>query len=132
MSARSEHGGGAARYEASDARAKPLLVFGAALLGLVLVALGVCAWIVARRSAAFETRQRAHPMDAFRPIPTAPLLQPSPSVDMQAQRARERRLLATYGWVDPAEGRVRVPIERAMELVLEEGLPARASAEDAR
>src|SRR5690606_15668744 len=34
---------------------------------------------------------------------------------------------AGYAWIDREEGRVRLPIERAMELVLEEGLPARPS-----
>src|SRR5690606_8893218 len=33
------------------------------------------------------------------------------------------RLLTTYGWADKQEGRVRIPIDRAMEKALEEGLP---------
>lgn len=34
--------------------------------------------------------------------------------------ASEDALLETYGWVDKGEGVVRVPVERAKELVLEE------------
>jgi len=35
-------------------------------------------------------------------------------------RAREREELTTYGWVDQDKGTVRIPIERAMELVAAE------------
>lgn len=38
-------------------------------------------------------------------------------------RARTAELLSTYGWIDAQTGVVRVPIERAIELTLEEGLP---------
>jgi hypothetical protein len=35
----------------------------------------------------------------------------------------ERAALTTYGWVDRKSGVVRMPIERAMELLVERGLP---------
>jgi hypothetical protein len=35
------------------------------------------------------------------------------------------RKLATYDWVDKDKGTVRIPIERAMELIVERGLPVR-------
>jgi hypothetical protein len=38
-------------------------------------------------------------------------------------------LLEGYGWVDREAGVVRLPIERAMALVLERGLPTRPAAE---
>ena len=37
----------------------------------------------------------------------------------------EDRALATYGWANRKEGRVRIPIDRAMELQLERGFPTR-------
>jgi hypothetical protein len=40
-------------------------------------------------------------------------------------RATEDELLATYGWVDRNAGTIRIPIERAKELLLEKGLAAR-------
>ncbi len=36
------------------------------------------------------------------------------------KEARDRTELAEYGWIDESEGRVRLPIERAMELAVEE------------
>jgi hypothetical protein len=35
------------------------------------------------------------------------------------------RKLATYDWVDKNKGTVRIPIDRAMELIVERGLPVR-------
>jgi hypothetical protein len=35
------------------------------------------------------------------------------------------RKLATYDWVDKDRGTVRIPIDRAMELIVERGLPVR-------
>lgn len=36
------------------------------------------------------------------------------------QRRDDERRLASYGWVDPSRGVIRIPITRAMELVAEE------------
>lgn len=40
--------------------------------------------------------------------------------DRQANEAEQTERLGTYGFMDKAAGRVRVPIERAKELVLKE------------
>lgn len=55
-----------------------------------------------------------------------PLLQLAPEVDLQAFRAREDAELTTYGWIDRTAGVVRIPIDRAMELIAQRGLPARS------
>jgi hypothetical protein len=43
--------------------------------------------------------------------------------DLARLRAEEGATLSTYGWVDRAAGTVRIPIDRAMRLLLERGLP---------
>jgi hypothetical protein len=40
-------------------------------------------------------------------------------------RLDEEQTLATYGWIDEKTGTVRIPIERAMDLVAQRGLPTR-------
>jgi hypothetical protein len=40
-------------------------------------------------------------------------------------RAREEAILNTYGWADQNAGTVRIPIQRAKDLLLERGLPVR-------
>ena len=37
-------------------------------------------------------------------------------------------LIESYGWVDQKQGIVRVPIKRAMELLVERGLPVKDEA----
>jgi hypothetical protein len=53
-----------------------------------------------------------------------PRLQLSPPADMEAFRAREEGELTTYGWVNKTSGIVRIPIQRAMEILAQRGLPA--------
>ncbi|MCS7079333.1 MAG: hypothetical protein NZ585_04685 [Chloracidobacterium sp.] len=53
-----------------------------------------------------------------------PPLQESPEADMRAWRAKEDAHLRSYGWVSKEKGIVHIPIERAMQLTLERGLPS--------
>ena len=62
-------------------------------------------------------------------LPPGPRLQSSPVLDMEELRAREDSVLTSYGWVDRQAGIVRIPIDRAVELLLEKGLPAPPPAE---
>lgn len=57
-----------------------------------------------------------------------PREQISPRLDLQALRAREEAELNSYGWVDKKAGVVRIPIERAMELLSQRGSPGSANA----
>lgn len=48
-------------------------------------------------------------------------------------RAKEHEALTTYGWADKNAGQVRIPIERAKDLLIERGaLPVRGAAAPAR
>jgi hypothetical protein len=59
-----------------------------------------------------------------RVLPPAPRLQVTPVLDLKNYRDSQWEQLETYGWVDKEGGVVRIPIERAMDLVLERGLAA--------
>ena len=54
--------------------------------------------------------------------PPGPLLQPDPTRDMVQLRAAEDAALTSYGWVDRANGTVRIPIAEAMDRVAAQGL----------
>jgi hypothetical protein len=43
-------------------------------------------------------------------------------------RLKEEQTLNSYGWVDEKAGTVRIPIERAMDLLVQRGLPTRPQA----
>jgi len=55
--------------------------------------------------------------------PPGPLLQASPAEDMTAMRAENDRLLQHAGWVDRAQGTVRLPIGIAIDVLAARGLP---------
>ena len=51
--------------------------------------------------------------------------------DVADLHAREALLLDNYSWVDQSQGKVRIPIERAMELIAQRGLPVAPAVETA-
>ncbi len=54
-----------------------------------------------------------------------PVLQSDGVKDLEVFQAEQEKTLTTYGWVDKAQGTVRVPIEKAIDMVLKKGLSAR-------
>jgi hypothetical protein len=58
--------------------------------------------------------------------PPPPNLQKQPFKDVYMLRMGENEKLNSYGWVDKDGGLAHVPIDRAMELMLQRGFPARA------
>lgn len=54
-----------------------------------------------------------------------PRLQVDEHADYQAYKERQEKILGEYKWIDRNQGVVRIPIERAMELMMERGYPAR-------
>jgi len=58
-------------------------------------------------------------------VPPEPRLQRFPREDIMNFRIGEEAALHQYGWVDRNAGIVRIPIDEAMRLTLERGLPAR-------
>lgn len=49
-----------------------------------------------------------------------PKLQASPEAELEAMNEELEEQLASYGWVDPLERRVHIPVERAMEIVIDQ------------
>ncbi|HOE96475.1 MAG TPA: hypothetical protein PK847_07795 [Candidatus Sumerlaeota bacterium] len=116
------------RHERGDAPARPLLIgLGVIVLALIASMAGLAGLI--RVFDRFIPRQELgppHVLDlgpsAIPPAPTPPLLTSRRELD--EARAADLALLSTYGWVDRDQRIVRLPIDRAMALVAERGLPA--------
>jgi len=64
------------------------------------------------------------------PSPPAPGLEAQPGQDLAAYRDFEQVKLSTYRWVDRQAGLVAIPIDRAMDVVAQQGLPARPVSSD--
>ncbi len=57
-----------------------------------------------------------------------PQLEQRPVQELRVIRDAENEQLASYGWVDQSGGVVRIPIDRAIDLLSQRGLPARKQA----
>src|SRR5262249_28543418 len=57
------------------------------------------------------------------PLPPEPRLQVTPHPDLERFKAEQQAAVSTYGWVDQAQGVVRIPVDRAMDIVAARGLP---------
>jgi hypothetical protein len=53
------------------------------------------------------------------PVPPEPRLQVDPSEEFQKYLQQEKEILNSYAWTSRADGKVRIPIDRAMDLVVE-------------
>jgi len=61
-------------------------------------------------------------------FPPGPRIEEHPAIELNDLRSQEDKILSTYGWTDKRTGIVRIPIDRAMELQLQQGFPTRAAA----
>jgi hypothetical protein len=85
----------------------------------------------------FEGREKAASSAQVHPLavgqlkaPPIPNLQTQPFRDIHQLRQGEDEKLASYGWVDKDGGVTHIPIDRAMEVMLQRGFPVRAGGGD--
>jgi len=64
-------------------------------------------------------------------FPTPQLQTDDGSQDLVNLHAKEDLLLENYSWIYQSQGKVRIPIERALELIAQSGLPVASRAEEA-
>jgi len=111
-------------HETSDVNIRAILGFGVVSIGLNFIV-----WLLFQYFASREA-QRVPPeyplaVSQGERMPPEPRLQTAPREDLRELRASEDELLSSYGWVDRNAGIVRIPINEAMRLTLERGLPSR-------
>jgi len=130
------HGG----YERQDLQISGILYF---LLGLVVVT-GICLLGLRGVFAYLEHNEKGSqtavsplvtsvPEDSRHVAPGYPQSAfPNPKLEEDERgqlddiRMNEEKVLYSYGWVDEKAGKVHIPIERAMDLIVQRGLPVRA------
>jgi hypothetical protein len=117
------HGRGSS-HEASDANIRPIVWTGVALAGITLL-MGVVVYFVLR---SLEQPAIVYPnpmAQSESQLPPQPRLENHSGEELPELRSYEDHQLSTYGWADQKDRRVRIPIERAMELQLQRGFPVR-------
>ena len=76
----------------------------------------------------FQSREETSVANTVEPTKMfpQPQLQKTPIPDLKAIRAEEDKLLNGYAWVDQPKGVVRIPVDRAIEVLARRGLPTRS------
>ena len=76
----------------------------------------------------FQSREETSVANTVEPTKLfpEPQLQKTPIPDLKAIRAEEDKLLSGYAWVDQPKGVVRIPVDRAIEVLAQRGLPTRS------
>jgi hypothetical protein len=118
------------RHERRELSVRAVALFGLGLL-LVLGAVhfGMGAMFGSLRRDAEHRDVLPSPTAEPRLLPPAPRLEVTPQRDLEALKRVETERLGTYGWIDRSRGVVRIPIDRAVELVAQRGLPTRKAPE---
>src|SRR5579875_129345 len=111
-------------HETRDADVHKLMIFGIALLGLI-----VFGYVVTEISFHYLVgRRKITPPTTFfskSQMPPPPLEQQHVGTELQRYLEEENSVLNGYGWVDRKAGIVRIPIDQAMDSILQKGFPVR-------
>ena len=121
-----EHGGG---HEERDVSFRPVIGGLLGLLALLLASFVLMLLVFkffAVREAEYGPPANPLAQKFGRDVPPQPQLQTAPLQDLDALRAQEEAILNGYGWVDRKAGVVRIPVQRALELLAQRGVPTRA------
>ena len=116
------------KYETEDFNPRAIRWFAAGLAILtvtVFLSMGWLMWVLSdgRPPGQAVVTPAAPPIE----MSPAPELQVAPARDYQEMRAAEETQLHSYGWIDRQGGIAAIPIERAMELLAQRGLPVQKS-----
>ncbi len=115
-----------AGHETRDINVRGVTWFALGLIGAAVVVYlavsGLDKFFTSRQPA----NERASRIAAGAPtMAPEPRLQVNPPVDLDALRAAEDAKLNSYGWIDRPARVVRIPIARAMDLIVQRGLLTR-------
>jgi hypothetical protein len=113
------------RHEESDVNAWAVGRFGIALVLVCLGAFAVLFGLFRYFQTSITEVQGPERGVAPSQQPPQPRLLSNEPQELNQVRAAEDQTLNSYGWIDQSKGVVRIPIQRAMELVAQRGLPSR-------
>jgi hypothetical protein len=118
-------------HERKDVNVFQISAFGIGLLlSCIVVVFAMWAmfdFLFAREDAKNATNPAASMMSERPKLPPEPRLQAEPKIELKDLRADEEAILNSYGWVDPNKGIVRIPIDQAIDIVMQKGLPSKPS-----
>jgi hypothetical protein len=113
------------RFELKDVSHSNVILTGAVLLIVVWAIVGLLFFYFSYLS---HYRAEVSPPtipyeEGAQKLPPEPRIQASPTADLQTLRAKENDILTHYRWIDRSKGVVAIPIDRAIELIAQRGIP---------
>jgi len=114
-------------YEDSDVSVGRLFAFAGGVVGLILLGVLGSAFVFHFFVRHTPLGPPASPFEDVRDLPPDLRLQTTAPLDLKRYRDTQEKILAGYGWVDAQAGVVRIPVDRAMDLLLQKGYPIRGS-----
>lgn len=117
----------AAHHETTDANISALIKFSIGLFLLIVAALFGMRLMFNYFNTTRHLGPPASPFAESKVSPPGPGLQVHPAQDLKRLVQGEDGKLNSYGWVDQKAGIARIPIDRAMDLLIQKGLPVRAA-----
>ena len=112
-------------HEQKDVNVRRLLQFGAGLCAVIALSLIAMKLLFGFLDTHQPPGPAVSPLATGPEIPPKPRLEVYPHVDLEHKMQADEAVLNSYGWVDRESGVVRIPIDRALKLLAERGLPAR-------
>jgi hypothetical protein len=113
-------------HELTDLSPKSVALFAIVLALTMVAAVVVTAALFYRFYKVEIANQTApSPLSYTREPTPGPKLAVNPGQDLQTMRAAENSVLNSYDWIDKDKGTVRIPVDRAIEILAQKGLPAR-------
>jgi hypothetical protein len=120
-------------YELSDLNPGYVGLFGIGLAVVLVIAVVVTSLLIHYKTVQHVRRDTPIPQLAReRESMPGMRLQVDPQDELRQMWAAEDATLNSYGWVDKDAGIVRIPVDRAMEILAKKGLPARKQEEKTR
>jgi hypothetical protein len=112
-------------YERRDLDPRSIALFAVGLAVVIGLAAGAVTVFQTYSGSRYLRRQAARPPLTVTRESTEPRLQVNGPAELRTIREGEERTLSSYAWVDPQSETVRIPIERAISILAQKGLPAR-------
>lgn len=118
------------RHERTDVNVYAIGKFAIGLILTSIVCIGLMAgmfqYMLHKVGGKVPSRMGDPATDA-RQLPPEPRLEETPAADLQGMKAAEDKILTSYRNIDSSAGIVGLPIDRAMDLIAQRGLPTRAT-----
>jgi hypothetical protein len=113
------------QHEVQEVNVQAIVRFGLGLLAAaIIIHLALWWYLSVQTRQSLAVQVQLPPAEVTPVSETGPGIEEAPAAERAAQLSPALERLRGYGWVDEEAGTVRIPIEQAIELLAEQGLPA--------